>query len=198
MLGEKKISRTSKSVLLIAVGVIGAMVLASGFTAIGFVTAYQLYNSDSQNQTPLILKAESAAGGEGLSFATGIIARDIDGLFVLDHLTGNLQCWLLNPKTGQIGGIFQTNVNADMGVTKAGDADFVIVTARIDTTGQGREQNLRPGASICYVGDGNSGKVVAYGLLFDRPRLLVGNDVQEGTLEVVARGLARGVAERDQ
>ena len=76
----------------------------------------------------------------------------------------------------------------DLGTTKAADADYVIVTGRVDVTGRGRGNNMRPGSSICYVGDGNTGKVVAYGLQYDPQSLLRGDEVQNGQLQVVAAG----------
>jgi len=198
MSADKKISKPfSKPVFLVVAAALGLMFLASGFTAIGFVAAHQLYSHNGAQQ-PLVLKADSAASGKSLSFATGIVARDVEGLFVLDHLTGTLQCWLLNPQTGTIGGIFTANVSTDLGSVKAADADYVMVAVRIDTTGLGRESTLRPGESIVYVGDGNTGNVVAYGLQVDRTLFLQGKNVQKGQMEIVARGIARGAVERDQ
>ena len=200
MLVDKKIpeKKSFKPVVLVIVAVCGLMLLASGFTAVGFVVAHQIY-ANQEDQAPIVLKADSSAGGDSMSFATGVVSRDIEGLFVLDHLTGNLQCWLLNPNTGSIGGIFRTNVNPDFGSQKAGDSDYVMVAGRIDITGRGRANNMRPGASIVYVGDGNTGKVFGYGFQFDPQAIIRGDGVQQGTLEVVTRGLMRGGdLERDQ
>ena len=186
----------TRGVLLTAI--VGLMLLASAFTAVGFVVANRFEKADNA-ELPAILRADAATSGRGLSLATGFVAREIDALFVLDHLTGNLQCWMLNPQTGQIGGIFKTNVNGDLGVTKAGDVDFVMVTTRIRTAGRQREGNLRPGESLVYVGDGNTGKVVGYGFQFV-PAQFNERDgtVQQGEMIVVTQGLARGLVERDQ
>ena len=81
---------------------------------------------------------------------------------------------------------------------KAGDADFVMVSGRIDISGRGRQGNIRPGSSVVYVGDGNTGKVVGYGFQFDPQAIFRGEDPQNGELVVVTRGLARGIVERDQ
>lgn len=185
-----------RGVLLTAI--VGLMLLASAFTAVGFVVANRVNKTDSPN-SPLILRADAATGGKGMSLATGFVSRDIDALFVLDHLTGNLQCWMLNPQTGAIGGIFRTNVNADLGIGKASDADFVMVTTRIPTAGRQREGNLRPGEALAYVGDGNTGKVVGYGFKFIPSQFNeLNNEIQYGDLFVVTQGLARGMVERDQ
>ncbi len=186
----------TRGVLLTAI--IGLMLLASAFTAIGFVVAKGVYKAEGP-EIPMVLRADSATGGKALSLASGFVARDVDALYVLDHLTGNLQCWLLNPQTGKIGGIFQTNVNGDLGVQKAGDVDFVMVTTRIPTAGRQREGNLRPGECLVYVGDGNTGKVVGYGFQFVPAQFNERDDtVQQGAMVVVTQGLARGLVERDQ
>jgi hypothetical protein len=178
--------------------IVGLMLTASAFTAVGFVVANR-FKPAAGPELPMILRADSATGCKGLSLATGFVARDVDALYVLDHLTGNLQCWLLNPQTGKIGGIFRTNVNADLGVVKAGDVDFVMVTTRIPTAGRQREGNLRPGECLVYVGDGNSGKVIGYGFQFVPAQFNERDDtVQQGELIVVTQGLARGLVERDQ
>lgn len=191
-IGQECCSRSR--ILLFVSAVVGLMALAAGFTAFGFVVA----NQTSQQDLPTLLRADSAASGNNISLASGMVSRDIEALFVLDHMTGNLQCWMLNPNTGAIGGLFGTNVNNDLGVTKAGDADFVITTGRIDTSGRGREGNMRPGASLVYVADGNSGKVIGYGFQFDPQAIARGDDAQKGQLVVVTQGIARGAVERDQ
>lgn len=147
-------------------------------------------NFNLPNDTPIVLNADSAARGEQLSLATGSIDRDrgVEGLFVLDHLSGNIQCWVVNPRDGSIAGVFTGNVNRDLELGKAGDADFVMTCGSIRV--EGRRGNEIPAGCICYVGDGNSGRVVGYSLLYDK-QLVLNNGTQEGELQVIARGFAR-------
>ena len=125
-----------------------------------------------------------------MSMATGFIDRDraLEGLFVLDHLSGRLQCWLVNPRTGQIAGLYSANVNEHLEIQKGGDIDYVMTTGNFEI--EGRQGNSNPANCICYVGDGNSGKVVGFSLFYDR-QLIPQNRQQQGELVVVARGLAR-------
>jgi len=117
---------------------------------------------------------------------------------VLDHLSGNLQCWVINPKTGGVAAIFAASPATDMGLDKGGDTDYVMCTGGVNFTARGRTGNARPANVICYVADGNSGKVVGYSLVFDRQAAIRGN-TQGGMLEVVCRGFAREAgAIRDQ
>ena len=140
---------------------------------------------------PINLMADTAASGEQLSFATGIIDINLEGLFVLDHLTGTLQCWVVNPRGGGVAGIYSTNVGAALATEKEGKADYVIATGTMDFSGMQRIGNLRPANCVVYVGEGNSGKVVGYSLFFNRTAMLAGR-AQGGQLQQVCIGQTRG------
>lgn len=143
-------------------------------------------------QSPVVLNADSAARGKAMSMATGLVDdRGTEGLYVLDHLSGNLQCWVINPRTGEVAGIYTANVNKDLEVGKGGDVDYVMTTGQFRAEkSTARRGNLIPSGSICYVGDGNTGKVVGYILYYNR-QLATNGGSQRGELEVIARGLAR-------
>ncbi len=145
--------------------------------------------------SPMKLVAEAASRGKNVSLATGIIDNRREGLYILDHINGNLQCWLLNTRTGEIGGVFRTNVlEAMQGVKVSGDLDFVMTTGRFDFNNQG---NLIPAQSIVYVAEGKSGAVVGFGFRFDKAALQRGG-VQEGVLEVICKGPIRDLQLREQ
>lgn len=156
----------------------------------GLWFAYTLgARSANSNDSPLVLRADSAASGKTVSMATGRIDADIEGLFVLDHLTGNLFCSLLSPRTGQQLGLFQTNAALLIG-DRVGDPDYVMTTGYIELGAAGRIGNLRPAQCVCYVSEGNSGRVLAFTLQFDRQRLQNGIP-QEGLLQLIWQGSIR-------
>lgn len=152
-----------------------------------------------QQMPPIELKAGTASRTKSLSMATGLIDNNAEALFILDHTSGNLQCWLLNTRTGNVGGIYTANVALDMGstVAKSGDPDYVMTTGsfffRGNTTG-----NMSPSKSVCYVADATNGKVVGYGLIYNTQAVTRGV-MQSGKLNVVCSGTARGeMTTRDQ
>ena len=187
----------SKATVLFA-GAIALMIAASSFTAVGMLIGMG-WKSSPVASAPVELHADSAARGKGMSFATGLIDDDgVEGLFVLDHLTGNLQCWILNKRTGDIGGIYSANVGVDMELEKVGDSDFVMTCGRIPFNPAARRGNIKPALSVCYVGDGNTGKVVGYGLEIN-PQVIAQGGAQQGELQVVCKGVTREATEiRDQ
>lgn len=149
--------------------------------------------ADVRADQPIVLNADSAARGKSMSMATGLVAaeRGVEGLFLLDHLSGTLQCWVINPRNGDVAGIFSTNVTEDMELAKGGDIDYVMTTGAFRAEkSTARRGNLIPAGCVCYVGDGNTGKVVGYTLYYDRT-LMANNATQQGKLEVLARGVAR-------
>ncbi len=147
---------------------------------------------------PLQLNAGTASRSKSVSMATGLINGNVEGLFVLDHISGNLQCWLLSPKTGAIGGIYVANAAADLaGGGKAGEADYVMTTGNFFFNGT-KSSSEFPGQSVCYVADSNTGNVIGYGLVYNQQGMKRGVP-QKGFLKVVCKGSIRSEAStRDQ
>ena len=182
-----------KLLAVVITGVVAAMVC--GFF-LGRTGQQSTSNEQSELQAkylamreslPLRLQAESASGGKTISMATGsVITGEVEGLFILDHLAGTLQCWLLNPRDGSVGGIYVADVNAALELDK-GDADFVMVTGQFFVRGS---SNPKPANTVCYVGDGKSGKVVGFGLAYNKQAIQNGG-VQKGDLKVVCSGPIR-------
>ena len=181
---------------VISLSGVGAVAFLGAFLAIRLASLSESGTTDAS--VPIVLNADTANSGKAVSLATGLVDEDVEGLFVLDHLSGNLQCWVINPKTGGVAAIFAASPATDMGLDKGGDTDFVMCTGGVNFTARGRTGNARPANVICYVADGNSGKVVGYSLVFDRQAAIRG-DTQGGLLEVVCRGFAREAGQiRDQ
>lgn len=180
-------------VAVVILGVIAAM-------GCGFLLGRSIDNSDSTNQSnlntqfaelqkqlPLRLAADSASGGKTVSMATGSVFEGADGLFILDHMTGMLQCWILNPRTGDVGGIYVVDVNAAMALDK-GDPDFVMTTG--DFFLKGRRGNMDFANTVCYIAEGKSGKAAGFSLSYDITGVKSGV-VQQGEMRMVCSGPIR-------
>ena len=149
---------------------------------------------------PLVLNADTASSGKSLCMATGLIDVDdnVEGLFVLDRLSGNLQCWVMNRQTGGIAAIYFARPAQDMDLDKTGDIDYVMTTGRFNFQRRGRTGNFAPAGCVCYVGDGNSGKVIGYSVQYNRQAAIRGG-ATSGQMAVVCKGFARdGGLQRDQ
>lgn len=152
----------------------------------------------AENMPPVQLHAGTAARTKSMSMATGWIDGNVEALFVLDHVTGNLQCWLLNKRTGSVGGIYRANAAADLAVgAKTGTPDYLLTTGNFLFEG-GVSGNNKPSKSICYVCDANTGNVVGYNVVYNEQVINRGG-AETGALVLVCKGAARAAAiNRDQ
>ena len=174
---------------LVAMGLILAVVIGlGGAFSIGWSFGTRPVNLPSI--LPSLLHADSASGGKAVSTATGRIDDDLEGLFILDHLTGNLICVMISPRTGLEAGIYQANVTTQLGADKIGDLDFVMTTGFNAFGSAGRTDNRRPAQCVCYVVEGNSGRALGYSLSFNRTGLQQGV-VQNGQLDLIWQGSFR-------
>lgn len=168
-------------------GALGLMLLGGGLTVTGVLIGM---NWSRPVSLPMALHADTASRAEDVSFATGLVANETEGLFILDHQTGLLQCWVVNRQTGQVGALYLADPAADMELEKASDGDYVMTTGLINFIGNFQVGNERPASCICYVGDGNSGKVLGYSFRLNQQGINQGV-VQQGEMVVVCRGLIR-------
>ncbi|HUG91164.1 MAG TPA: hypothetical protein VML55_10035 [Planctomycetaceae bacterium] len=85
---------------------------------------------------------------------------NLDGVFVLDFLTGRLTGAVLNNKTGQFFHFYGRNVAADFNVDpNAGNPAYAIVTGN---TGLSSQRGVTFANGTIYIGEMNSGLVIAY------------------------------------
>jgi hypothetical protein len=194
-------SMKSKRVIIFAARSLALALLIGTTTGVGVYVGNRLaQDRQIQNMPPIELKAGTSARTKSMSMATGLIEPNVEGLYVLDHLTGNLQCWLLNNRTGQVGGIYRASAATDLAVGggKAGKPEYMMTTGNFFFQG-GLPGNDAPSQSVCYVGDASTGNVVGYGVVYNKQAVQRGM-VQQGFLKVVCKGSARSGAQttRDQ
>jgi len=189
-----KSQRTSRNWMI--AGAIALALLIGLTTGIGVFVGNKLAQNRAVDsippipQLPLQLHAGTSTRTKSLSMATGQIDERVEGLFLLDHSSGNLQCWILNSRDGKPTGFYTANVKQDLGgAGKTGESDYVMVTG--DFFFRGGAGNDVPGRTVCYVGDASSGNVVGYGLEYNQSAITRGTPFK-GVLTVLCKGSARG------
>ena len=166
--------------------------LVSVGTAAYFVGRdHQPTAASTQFDLPL-LEASSAVSSEKYSIATGSVSEDADGLFVLDHNSGLLQCSVIYPRMGQFMARFTINVNEAVG-TGAKGGKYMMLTGRAQFP---RASNRPAASTVVYVMDTASGNYACYGIPFDRVAMNA-NRQQQGVLVLIATGTANPVIDRD-
>lgn len=138
--------------------------------------------------------ASATHGADNFAIATGLVDDDIEALYFLDYLTGDLRAAVVSRRNAQFTGFFRYNVLGDFaGITEA--PKFLMVTGQADLPrGRGTSQI---GKSLVYVAEASSGQVAAYALPFNSTLNAAGAN-QVGTFIRVAHGSFRDVYVRDE
>jgi hypothetical protein len=138
--------------------------------------------------------ASATHGADNFAIATGLVDDQIEALYFLDFLTGDLRAAIVNRRTAQFTAYFRYNVLADF--PGIGDPPkFLMVTGQADLPrGRGPTQI---GNSLIYVAEATTGQVAAYVLPFNSTLHAAGSP-QTGTFIKVAGGSFRDVFVRDR
>ena len=177
-------------------------VTVAGLVAIGLVAGVgafagaQLADGQNENLSPIELHAATASNNDSVSMATGSITSEVEGLWLLDHESGQLQCWVLSPRSGAFAGSYTTNVANDLDFSK-GKPEFLMTTGNFFYTG-GKIANQSPARSVCYVANTTSGVVAGYSLGINQ-QMINRSQAQGGTLTKICTGkIKEQAATRDQ
>jgi hypothetical protein len=141
------------------------------------------------------LHATATHGGETFAMATGAITPEVEGVFFLDYLTGELQCQVVSVRYLQLAGVFKHNVIADLGIEKGKKPSFLLTTGQAQFRSTGGAVQFA--GTIVYVADANSGNWAAYALPWNRQAESVGV-TQAFPMKLIGGGKARDLALRDQ
>ncbi len=155
--------------------VLGLFILVASVASVAY--QFGIQQPRLANLSDAVLHATATHGGTNVAVATGLVGEDAEGVFILDYLTGNLQCWVYSPRYGQFGGKFETNIGAQLPLTK--NAEYLLVTGNSNTPST--SGNARPAPTICYVIDPKSGVFAGYTFPWNRSMEL-GGQVQKAPM----------------
>jgi hypothetical protein len=110
----------------------------------------------------VLLHAVATHGQDNFAICTAPMDADIEGVFVLDPLRGDLKAAVLNVQTRRFNTLFEYNVARDFPGPASKNPRYRIVSGMADirqvvTSGQLAK-------SVIYVAEDASGQVVAYGV----------------------------------
>ena len=150
-------------------------------------------NSVSQSVHPLpMIDATAAVTSEKFSMATGLISEDAEGLFVLDHNSGLLQCSVMYPRMGKVMATYVINVAETLASGGKG-GNYMMVTGTVNFP---RASNRPAAPSVVYVLDTATGNYAYYGVPFNRA-VMNANQPQQGALVLIDTGTANPIIDRD-
>ncbi len=108
------------------------------------------------------LYASATQGQENFAFATGLVDDQIEAVYFLDFITGDLKAAVISTKSGKFNSFFTYNIRADFEDSASKNPKYLMVTGSADfPRGRGQSQVAR---SILYIAEANSGWVAAYSI----------------------------------
>lgn len=100
---------------------------------------------------------------EGFAIATGMVQDDVEAIYFLDFLTGDLRAAVLSIINGKFLSFFTYNVAADLSEPGAKNPRYLMVTGQADLR-RGLSGNIQPARSVVYVAEASSGIIAAYAM----------------------------------
>lgn len=144
-------------------------------------------------QTPV--HAVATHGEDSFAIATGLVQDEIEAIYFLDFLTGDLRAAVLSFQTGKFLSFFTYNVSADLMQPGTKNPKYLLVTGIADfRRGFG---NIQPGRSVIYVAEATSGQIAAYALPW-APQLQTAGRPQTGNLVFLDKKKFRTAAIREE
>ena len=155
-------ARTRKALLWVSLGIL--LGLSTGLAVHIGLESRQSAAGLGLPLEELKLKASATHGADTFAMATGPI-DDTEAVFMLDYLTGDLTCFVINPRTAKFGAMFRTNVWKEMPVEKGkGKPSYVMCTGTWSYKG-GSTGGNKIGDCVVYVADTNTGAFAAYSVV---------------------------------
>jgi hypothetical protein len=142
------------------------------------------------------LHAYATHGFDNFAIATGLIDNEIEALYFLDFLTGDLKAAVLNQRTGDFGALFHYNVAKDFaGAAGAKNPRYLMVTGLANIP-RGRA-GFQLGMSAVYIAEANSAQVIAYVIPWNSSLNAAGKP-QQGEFVAIGKLQLRTAIVRDQ
>ncbi len=140
--------------------------LLAGFVLV-FTVGYMVGSViPEQNVSPKqfpVIHAMTSQSGDSFAVCTVPISNGLDGLFILDFLTGDLSGGVINPMTSKFSATFRQPVLDDLGFQPGQDKNpkFLLVAGQAEKL---RNPSARLAPAVLYVTNCASGVTVAYGI----------------------------------
>lgn len=139
--------------------------------------------------------AVATHGQDSFAIATGLVQDEIEAIYFLDFLTGDLRAAVLSFQTGKFLSFFTYNVSSDLMQPGTKNPRYLLVTGIADfRRGFG---NIQPGRSVIYVAEATSGQIAAYAMPW-APQLQTSGRPQTGNLVFLDKKKFRTAAIREE
>ncbi|MGD9648601.1 MAG: hypothetical protein AB7U73_23015 [Pirellulales bacterium] len=166
----------------------------AGGAMFGFAAAALLFGAGVWPHTPL--HATATDRYENFAIATGPLDENVEAVFFLDFISGDLKAAVLSPQFGRFNAMFARNILNDLGVDPTQNPHYLMVTGVANLRRSGGGQ-FRPSASVVYVAELTTGKIAAYSVPW-RPDIHNAGAPFQGQMILLDVAPFREVVVRDQ
>ena len=133
--------------------------------------------------TPLYAVATDRIETYGM--CTGPLDADVEAVYFLDFLTGQLTAVVIGKIPGSWSGFYQANVSAVLQIDPQKNPKFLMVTGMVNLR-RGGGSRVQPANAVCYVAEVTSGQVAAYTILWS-PSTYASSQPQGGQIKMVCK-----------
>jgi hypothetical protein len=109
------------------------------------------------------LHAVATDRNEGFAMATGYCDEQVEAVYFLDFLTGDLSAAVVSKQTGRFNAFYTYNVVGDLSANPGKAPRYLLTTGSADLRRSGGKA-ASLSRSLVYVAELNSGKVAAYAI----------------------------------
>jgi hypothetical protein len=131
---------------------------------------------------------------ENFVICTGPVDTDVEAVYFLDHLTGDLTGAVLSTQSGKFNTLYRHNILNDLKVDPSKNPRYLMVTGQANL--RRGASRLRPALSCVYVAELTTGRIAAYTIPWSPERHNSG-EPYVGQFHVLDVGTFRGAAVRE-
>jgi len=99
-------------------------------------------------------------GQDNFAIATGPVDEDVEAVYILDYITGELKAAVISLQTGRFNSGFTYKVDKDLLLPGTKNPRYLMVTGLANV--RRATQSVTPGRSIVYIAEVTSGQLAAY------------------------------------
>jgi hypothetical protein len=125
------------------------------------------------------------------AMATGMVDEDVEAVYFLDFLTGELRALVMGKQVGGISGIYTFNVASHLGIDPGKNPRYMMVTGMVNLRRGG--SRMQASRAVVYVAEITSGKMGAYAIPWN-PSLAAAGQTMTLSLVPVATYQFRGAS----
>ena len=108
------------------------------------------------------LHAVATQGQENFAIATGYVDEQVEAIYFLDFLTGDMKAAVLQPRLGKFTSYFSYNILNDFQVQGQKNPKYLMVTGEADMP-RGRSGS-QFGKSVVYIAEATTGQIACYAI----------------------------------